>query len=91
MDFQNEHKDFIERCKKMCEQAGKSMPMLVYGNSSELSYRIREYETHPDDLDSREALENLLGEMWIGLMCLMLYYNVDFDKMSAHMDEQLGR
>ena len=86
-----DHKDFVERCQKMCEKAGFQIPYLATNKGFNLCYQIREYDTHQDEEGSKEELEELIGEMWISLMCLMLYYNLDFDHVNAHMDEQIGR
>ena len=91
MDSESKRKDFIERCKQMCIQAGPQMPQIVCNTSYNLGYWIREYDTHQDEEDSKETLGEMIGETWIGLMCLMLYYDIDYERMEKHMDEQIGR
>ena len=90
MDYKDEHKDFIERCKKMCEQAGPQMPQIVCNTCYNLGYWIREYDTHQEEEDSRKVLLDAIGEMWIGLMCLMFYYGLDFNQLDQHIQEQIG-
>ena len=91
MDSESKRKDFIERCKQMCEQAGPQMPQIVYNKCTDLGYWIRDYDNHQDDVESRKNLEEMIGEVWIGLMCLMQYYDIDFDHMEGHMNDQIGR
>ena len=91
MDSESKRKDFVERCRQMCEQAGTQMPMLVTNKCYNLGYWIREYDTHQDEVESRKNLEEMTGELWIGLMCLMLYYGMDMKRMEEYIDEQIGR
>ena len=84
-------RDFVERCQAMCEKGGFQIPYLATNRGFNLCYQIREYDTHRDEEGSKEELEDLVGEMWISLMCVSLYYDLDFGRISDHMDEQIGR
>jgi len=86
-----DNKDFVERCERICEEGGIQVPFIATNKCFNLAYQIREYSTHLDEAGSKEELEDLIGEMWVSLMCTMLYFNLDFDRIGAHIDEQIGR
>lgn len=80
--------EFIDKCLKVIELSGDEVPFVIRDKANALVYEIIFHGRNEDA--TRETLKNSIADMYIGLMVIGKYAEIDSKEMDQWIEHQLG-